>query len=395
MAATNQAPAKNAPPPPPPQVFRVGTYATEYNDQDATVTMTTGQVNYPNFTIGSNGWLRGLYFLFECVTSSNAATTVFKADAPFSAIAKIAFLDVGGREIFGPLGGFDWATLMAFGGYHNIGDPRSDLAYSVTAGSGGTGGSFTMVMYLPLEIVGRDALGDIENKSTSSSFRVVVVLDASTNIYTTAPTTLGTVRLRIVEDGYTEPEAADAQGRPLSQAPPAVGTVQYWTSEPASLNAGAAKYNVQNGISYSIRNLIFKLSDNTGSRAQGDADWPDPVTLSYGKIQLFQRYQKIWNSRQGKAFGLTNTTADSGIGALVATSPATLSRFNGVYPVWFTGDFDLAPGAELRNGYLVTKSGTALTWAGTINGSGTHTLNVLSNYIVSPGNDPARLRASR
>lgn len=382
----NQAPPKGQPAKaaPPAQPFRVGVFETETNDYDQTVTMTAGQPNFPPYVLTPNGWLKGLWFLFECVTASNAATVAFKADAPFSAIAKVVFLDVGNREVFGPLGGYDWQNVMKFGGYFEIGDPRSDVVYSVTTGAGGTGGSFTMVMYLPIEVVHRDAMGDIENKSSSSSFKVNITLDASTAVYSTAPTTLGTVRCRVIEDGFTEPDAADSAGRPLSQAPPAAGTIQYWTSENTTLNAGSAKYLVQNGLGYSIRNLVFKLTDSTGSRSQGDADWPDPVTLNFGKIQLFQRYQKIWKSRIAKAYGLTNTTAD-----------ASLGLENGVYPVWFTRDFDFRPGGELRNGYLVTKPGQVLQWSGTIGGSGTHTLSTLVNYVIPPGNDPARLRASR
>jgi hypothetical protein len=382
-----QAPAKQQArqaPPVRPQPFRVGIYDTETNDYDNSVTMTTGQINFPNYVASPNGWLKGFWCMFECVTAANAATVAFKADAPFSAIAKVTFTDVGNREIFGPLSGYDWAQVMKWGGYFEVGDPRSDVVYNATTGSGATAGSFTLVMYLPIEVTDRDSLGDIENKSSSSSFKITIVLDASTNVYSTAPTTLGTVRLRIVEDGYTEPLAADAMGRPLSQAPPAAGAIQYWAFESQTLNTGAAKYAVQNGLGFSIRNLIFKLTDSTGSRAQGDLDWPDPVTLSYGKIQLFQRYQKIWKSRIAKAYGLTSTTAD-----------ASLGLENGVYPYWLTRDFGLKPGAELHNEYIVTKTGTLLQWAGTIGGSGTHTLTVLSNYVVPPSNDPAILRAAR
>ena len=316
--------------------------------------------------------------------AANAATVAFKADAPFNAVDKVTFKDVGNREVFGPINGYDWLTIMKHGGYHEIGDPRSDIVFSATTGSSGTGGSFTMVMYLPIEVVQRDALGDVENKSSSSSFKVEIVLAAGATVYSTAPTTLGTVRLRIVQDGYTEPEAADGMGRPLAQAPPAAGTLQYWAQEDDVVPAGNAKYLIQNGLGYSIRNLIFKLVDNTGSRTQGDADWPDPVTLSFGKVQLFQRYKKIWLSKMAKSYGLTSTSTD-----------VSLGRELGVFPVWFTQDFGFKPGDELRNGYLNTKPGNVLQWSGTIGGSGSHTLYTLVNYVVPPGNDPARLRAAR
>lgn len=375
------APAKPKAPALPPQVFRVGVYATEDNDYDNTVTMTTGTVPFPNYTLSPNDWLRGLWFLFECKTSGNSANVAYTADAPFSGIDHVTFKDVGNREVFGPITGYDWETIMKHGGYFTVGDARSDPNFSVTSGTGATGGSWTTCMYLPIEIVHRDSLGDIENKSSSSTYKVEVVLAKSTDVYSTSPTTLGTVRLRIVEDGYTEPMGADDRGRPYAQAPPAAGSIQYWSTEDAVLSTGLQGNNQSNGLGYSIRNIIFKLVDSNGSRAQGDLDWPDPVTFTFGKVQLFQRYKSIWISKMAKAYGLTSASTD-----------VSLGRENGVFPVWFTGDFGHQPGNELRNAYLVTKTGNVLRWQGTIGGSGTHTLYITTNYIVPPANDAARLR---
>jgi hypothetical protein len=382
--AAKARPGQQAQAAPPPQIFRVGVYDTELPDYDQTVTMTTGTVNYQTYTVTPTGWLRGFWCLFECVTAGNSANVAFAADGPFNAVNKITFKDVGNREVFGPLGGYDWAQTNKWGGYFEIGDPRSDPTFSTTTSTGATGGSFTMILYIPIEAVSRDSLGDIENKSSSSAYKIEIVLEASGTIYTTAPTTLGTVRLRITSDSYTEPAAADAMGRPLAQAPPAAGTMQYWTSENVALNPGSAKYLLNNGIGYPIRNLIFKLVNSTGSRSTGDTDWPDPVTFTFGQVQLFQRLTKLWISRMGKNYGLTSASAD-----------VSLGRENGVYPVWFTRDFGFKPGVELRNALLVTKTGNTLQWQGTIGGTGTHTLYVSVNYLVPPGNDAARLRVSR
>ncbi len=367
----------------PPQVFRVGVYDTESNDYDQTVTMTTATVNFPNEIVEPNGWNRGFWFLFELVTAGNSANVAYNPDAPFNLVFKITLKDVGNREIFGPLTGYEWLQVMKFGGYHEVGDPRGDITFSAITGTGATGGSVTMVMYLPLELVARDALGDVENKSASSAFKVEIVLAASTDVYSTSPTTLGTCRLRIALDGYTEPDDMDSFGRPLSQAPPAQGTLQYWVSENADMSAGNAVYLIQNGLGYSLRNLIFTLTKST-VRSTGDADWPDPVTLSFGKVQLFSRYKTLWISKFAKDFGLTNTNTDAAGG-----------RELGVFPYYFTKDFGLKPGAELRNAYLATKPGNVLKWSGTVGGTGTHNLKTLVNYVVPPSNDPARVRAGQ
>ena len=67
--------------------------------------------------------------------------------------------DLGQQAIIGPIGGYDWLTLNQAGAYQNLGDPRADLTYTAVAGGGATGGSFTFSLYLPFEIVARDALG--------------------------------------------------------------------------------------------------------------------------------------------------------------------------------------------------------------------------------------------
>ena len=163
IGATKAKPGQAAAAAPPPQVFRVGVYETELPDYDNPVTMLTSTVQFPGYTVTPTGWLRGFWFLFECTTAGNSANVTFKPDAPQCAVQKITFKDVGNREVFGPLGGYDWSCTMKLGGYFEIGDLRSDPTFNATTGTGGAGGSFTMVMYLPIEVVGRDALGDIEN----------------------------------------------------------------------------------------------------------------------------------------------------------------------------------------------------------------------------------------
>ncbi|MBO2460977.1 hypothetical protein [Actinomadura violacea] len=367
-----QAAAPVAPPP-----FRRGVYEVEGTDYDQTKTMATGTVQFPTYTPRVNDWLTGIWFLIECTTASNAATVAFKADAPFSAIDHVTFYDTGNQPVFGPITGYDWLTIMKFGGYFLVGDPRSDISYSATAGSGSTGGSFSMVMYLPLEFVKRDSLGAVENKSTATSYTVEIVLAKSTDVYSTAPTTLGNVRIRTTLDGYTSPQPADPRsGVAHADSPPVPGTFQYWRSENVQLTAGSMSNVQRNGLGFPIRNILYKLVDSTGSRSQGDADWPDPVTVNFGRITLFQRQTKLWLSRMGKNYGLTSTSTD-----------VSLGRENGVYPVWFTDDFGFQPGAELRNGYLVTQVGNELQWQGTVGGSGTHTLYTLTNWIATPGNN--------
>lgn len=375
-----------------PQAFPVGVLESENPDYDQSKLQTAAAQQMPNYVLEPTGWLRGIWYQFDMTTSANAAAVAYKEDAPFAVIQKVTLKDTGNREVFGPIGGYDWMCVNKYGAYSYVGDPRADASFSSVATAVATGGSFSFVLYLPLELVARDALGTVENKSTSSAWKVELWMDAGAAIYSVAPTTLGTLRVRATTDNYTEPSGADEHGRAYSQTPPTPGTLQYWVSENTPLPAGTASYNLDNGIGFSIRNLIYKFIDTAGAtRLTGDPFWPDPATLTYGKVQLFQRYKNLWISKTGRNFGALPPTVSTTAGVTTATRDVAGGRENSVFPVWFNDDFGLSPGAELRNGYLVTKQGTVLKLKGSFGGAGN--LFVLVNYVIPPSNDPGSLRA--
>jgi hypothetical protein len=323
--------------------------------------------------------------------SANVTNSVsFNKDNPFSVIQKVTFRDIGNREIFGPLTGYEWFTVNKWGGYFggaDGSDPRNPGgAYTAVTGTGATGGTFSFCLWMPLEVVHRDALGEVENKSSSASYTLEVYIDSQVNTYNQVPSVFGTFRFRANDDGYTEPEAADSYGRPLSQTPPGDGTVQYWTSETYATPNGLSKYNVQNGIGYSFRNMVTIAYDHAnGTRVTAGGvggEQPDPTTWTFGKVQLIQLPLRMWIDKLAKYYELTNAGPD-----------AYASPENGVLVLPFNRDFINTPGDELRNRYLSTKAGNVLQWSGTT--TATLDIHFLANYLIPPGNDPARLRASR
>jgi hypothetical protein len=383
MATATAAPPKPGTPAkgaaPPPQVFRVGVYETDTPDIDVTLAATAAAQKLGTFKLSPNGWLSGIWCFFQGTGFTGAS---YAGDQPWAGIQKITFRDVGNREIIGPLTGYEWFVVNKYGGYWpGNPDPRNP-------GNGfvATATAFTLNLYIPLEIVYRDTLGEIENKSSSASYTLEIYIDSQANTITGSSGTLSW-RLRANLQGYTEPESADSHGRPFSQAPPAAGTVQYWASEIWVASAGIGRYNQQNGIGYSIRNVAYIAYDNAnGTRATGwnfgteAGDWPDPSTLSFGKVQLFQRPSIMWQNLMARWFGWTAAGPD-----------AALAPENGVFFQAFNREFDTIAGNELRNGYLITKAGNVLQISGTL--ALAANVHVVTNYIVPPGNDAARLRA--
>lgn len=359
-----------------PWPFSVGVLAPEnLSDYDEKRTMGAGSLKFPDVKVEPDGWLRGIWFDFDIVTAANAVgTVVFVEDGPFSAIDTVLFRDTGGEQVFGPFGGYDWMTTNKFGGYASQGDPRSDLNFSVTT-SGATGGSAHFCLYLPLEVTVADSFGTVENRSENSIYRVEITMAAGAALYTTPPTTLGTMEIRTTQDSFTEPVAAMAlSGRPVSTAPPSPGTLQYWKQEDDNLASGSQTWLITNGIGYGYRNILFKCQRSGSTRANGDTDFPDPLEITLGTTRIRNLHKPTWITKQGRAFSLRSATPDTSNG-----------RENGVYPLWFNRDVNQDPGNEARRRYLRTKTGNTLKARGSF--GNTDTIYTTSNYVVPRSND--------
>lgn len=362
------------------RAFRIGVQSHEEMNFDETRSTTTSTQDLNVLNIPPAGFLRHLYMTVTGTTAGNSAATTFAANGPFNVLDTVTLEDVNSAPIVGPLTGWDLYIINKYGGYRFSDDAKANLnSYTATTGAGATGGSFSFILRVPLELVARDALGSLPNKSGTSMFKLRVRLAATATVYGVAPTNAPSVRVQVEQVDWWDPDATDLKGRPLAQNPPAVQTTQYWSKANYPVNAGAIRQQLErNG--YLIRNLIFILTDNAGSRTQGDADFPDPATLQYEANILFNRSKTRWRHMIGEDYGYTAAVETAG------------GRDYGVYPLPFNQDFGFKPGAETRRGYLPTSSATRMEVQGTVSGSGTHTLTVLTND-VSPARDEAELTA--
>lgn len=338
-------------------------------------TLTANTQDLPSYECDPNGFIRGAYMLVETTAAGNSAAVAFQPDAPLNLIDTITFNDVNNKPIFGPMGGHDWYEAVKFGGYTGCDDAKSSPIYSVTTGAGGTGGSFTFALRLPIEIVKRDALGSLPNKSASATFTINTRIAALATVYSTQPTAAPSVRVRIQQFGWMDPNATDMRGNPVAQNPPGVQTTQYWNKQTYNLNSGAVNFRLL-GLDSLVRNFVFILMDASNSRQQGDSDWPDPFTMLYETAQPIQRLRTIWRQMIAEQYRYKNTveTADG--------------RDYGVYPVPYCQDFSETAGQETRLNYLPCSPATTVQLSGTIGGSGAHTLIVLVNKIVPANGDP-------
>jgi len=364
-----------------PRSFLVGTQDVwEGGDYDQTYTVTNAQGAIP-WALQATGWLRGLYLLIQG-TGLTAGTAT--ADAPFILFSNIELDDVNNEAIFGPFDGYTAFLTNKYGGYYYADDPGTAPIYALS-GTTSTN-NFTFLLYIPLEIVNRDPLGAVASVNNTASLTLRMSLNATSALFTAVTGTLA-VRIRGTQDFYWEPRRADKQGRPISPEPPSSGTTQYWTQGSLAI-AGAGTINSQliTGLGYPFREYLFLLRDNTGSRANGETNWPDPlVGLKFEANMLISNIAKVfWQAMIARATGYWNGTMDAR--GSTGTVPG---KENGVYPLFFNDDFFRnAVGGETRRAYLVTSPGSNFIYNGNVGGAGN--LYSVVNYIAPGGGVQAR-----
>lgn len=367
MATT--APAKSGSQAPPQlQPFRAGTQptvaSTGFNQTTSALGATTQ--NLPLWQIPPSNILRCIYLEVTCVTSGNSATVAFQGDAPLNVFQTVNFADAGGTSIVGSFDSYTLAMVQKYGGYANNSDPRANAQYKATTGSGGTGGSFTIVFRIPVEIVSRTGIGSLQNQSTNSPFTLQLTVNTSTAIYSTAPTTLAAVTVVGSVGGYWKGSNAAA-----SQTPRAYGTTSYWNRAAVMGLNGAANIQLPNiGLGNPVRNLMF-IDYDTGS-ARSDTHFPSPLQVTFRGNNLVQLDQTLWKFLMSESYFMTSSTQD-----------AALGLDTGVYVLPFNQDFDYTPGSETGSGYLVTNVGDSIGLIGTWGASST--LYEVINYLAVKG----------
>jgi hypothetical protein len=151
--------------------------------------------------------------------------------------------------------------------------------------------------------------------------------------------------------------------------------------------AGAGTINSQliTGLGYPFREYLFLLRDNTGSRANGETNWPDPlVGLKFEANMLISNIPKIfWQAMMARQLGYWSPSMD------VRTAGSVPGKENGLYALFWNDDFFRnAVGGETRRNYLVTSPGSNFIFNGNIGGAGT--LYSIVNYVAPGGGVQAR-----
>lgn len=343
-----------------------------------TGTLLTGaNVPLPDTQIPPTTLLRCIYLEVTCTTSANAATVVFAADAPLNVLSTVNFHDAQGTSIVGSFDSFTLAMAEKFFGFVNNSDVTTSAIYSMTPGAGATGGSFTMVFRIPVEVVSRTGVGAQINTDTQSPLVLSLALNQGSAIYSTPPTTLPAVNVVVSYGGYW-----NQSGNPNSFATPtAVGTLNYvnWTNYTGL--SGQQQFQLSNiGLGNSVANFMF-INRLTSNAARSDSGFANPLQVAYRGNVLGQWSQLLWKDLMSEAYDFTGYTQDTGLGAVAASSTPGLNQ--GVYNIWFNQDFDTQPGATLFYGLLNTAVGDSIELTGSWPTSST--LYEVINFLAVSG----------
>lgn len=347
--------------------------AKEHYEQLADVSqiLTASSTQLGPFDLPAYGFVRGVALQIDAAGGVGASTVVATEDAPWSVLQEVAILDVNGAPLVGPLGGYDLYLINKYGGYTFSTEPKQSPAFAAVAVGAAASGNFRFLLYIPIEVNGRDGLGALANQNAASTYKLRVTLAPSSSVYSTAPnTTLPTVRVRAHLQAWTQPPAADLRGNANATMPPAHGTTSYWSKTVVNLASGFNTVRLPRVGNY-IRDLVFIFRDTGGSRANGQTNFPDPGAI-YWDTRLLKSYSKgLWQHEMQRKTDY------------VAAYEAARGLDNGVFVEDYCHEFSGAVGWELRDGWLPTVQSTRLELTGSFGLAGA--LTILTNDVAPNG----------
>jgi hypothetical protein len=253
-------------------------------------------------TIEGSGYLFGILLRFNNVTSANAAATAYFEDAPFSALSSVILEDVNAQLV--NVQGYDLylANLIDRQYAVRFQDQSTNTnLFQQVSGAGGTGGSYTAVLRLPVGTNRRDLRGIMGNQDRAQKYflRTNIASHAASAtgpVYTTAPTSFGSITIEKYYENYSVPNAKSPTDSPQEQTPPDFGTIHYLTStlSDAPPLGGSQVNHYLRRIGNTIRWVAVVLRSNN-ARATAEANFPTNLQLKVGEDTLFN---ESWNYRK-------------------------------------------------------------------------------------------------
>lgn len=354
--------------------FFTGTLDLETHTQTYSNLLSTSAVPLATFYPKTNGFLADLWIRVSAAGGAGGSTLQTVNDGILGYLGSITLSDTGGQPILGPMTGEEFAMFVKWGGFSFSDDPRNSETFTEVSAAG----NGTVTLHVPVQFVHAEPLGPLPNTNSNNAYALDITQAPSTAVFSVPPaTTQPTVSIAIYQDSYRQSAGKDAQGNATVTTPPGLGAVLYARRTINTTTSGSQDIQLsqQEG---SYRALHFILKDSTGSRTQGDADWPSPTQVYFNNDVPYDRTKDYWIRRLERDYGYTKT--------LTAAVNPVGGRDLGTFTLPFITDGgSLQAGDESRYKYLSVSAADTLGFRGTIGGSGTHTLTTLFNFVRPPG----------
>lgn len=253
-------------------------------------------------TIEGSGYLYGIVLRVSNVTAGNAAATAYFEDAPWSGLSSIVLEDVNGQLI--NLTGYNAYLANLIGRQYAVrfqDQSTNTNLFLQTSGAGGTGGSYTFGVRIPVGTNRRDLRAILGNQDRAQKYflRTNIASHAASAtgpVFTTAPTAFGSVTIEKYYENYSVPNPKSPTGSSQEQVPPDWGTIHYLTStlSDASPLGGSQVNHYLRRIGNTVRFVAVVLRSNN-TRANAETNAPTNVQFKVGEDTLFN---ESWNYRK-------------------------------------------------------------------------------------------------
>lgn len=296
--------------------------AIPYREKFYTTTWTPGSSATDISPLGqyikTYGYLRALKL---CVTTSSAGTAgsgAYGAHSLYGLFSQVQVTQPNGEELYGgpTFTGFFAGLAAEHSGWKNANNPTTLPSWSASVTSP------QMVLPITFELNGQLGVGSLPNMDASAPWKVQVVADTSTNLYSTAPTTAPTAQIDYFIDCWSVPQARNPLNQSIAQeiAPPLLGTLNKWTVQNYTVTGGSQNNILLSRKGNSIRNLVFVLRNSSAAEI-AVSNYPDPFSFRWDGTLIRANDKPLlviddeYATRGGNA-GSTPVTAHTGVIAL-------------------------------------------------------------------------------
>lgn len=370
QAAPNAAPAVTVP------FVRASRKKSRLAFQLGPTALNTTTQALPPQQLPAAGYLRQIRLTVTGTAATNAATVAFSNDGPFNVLQQISLLTANGDTLISTIDGFAAYAQNKYGAYGTgKNDPCADPGFSLVAGSGATGGSFSFELVIPVEIDPRDAFGALQNMAANQSYLLNLSLNSLANLYTVAPTNAPTVSITATMEYWAAPAETNANGELQATAPLGNGSVSLIQTQTPVINPGTSQNIQLLNVGNTIRHIMFILRDSSGVRTE--AAWPSVFNLYVNNDPWMRKTIAQWRAQMAREYGYS---------AGIAATPTVNKLDNGVFMITDFMNDGAQGGAKVdcssnRNEWLVTSSASAVNIEAVNWGAAASNLLVLQNNI--------------